>query len=51
MLFQNEIGPVNEGEFFVINLFLLLSVFFNNIVIGEIYEESQKLVDSSVTYE
>lgn len=37
LLFQNEMGPVNELEFGIVCAFLSASVMFNALVFGDIY--------------
>lgn len=47
MLFQNEMGPVNIYEFAAAFVFLMLSIFFNSLVFGDIYTAWEKLVRQS----
>lgn len=37
ILFQNEMGPVNNREFFMMTIMLSFSVVFNALVFGDIY--------------
>ena len=47
MLFQNEMGPVNNIEFGIAFAFLILSIFFNSLVFGDIYSAWETLVRQS----
>lgn len=48
ILFQNEMGPVNNIEFMAVYAFLLLSIFFNSLIFGDIYTAYEKLQRSSI---
>lgn len=47
LLFQNEMGPVNEIEFGLVYIFLMLSIFFNSLIFGDIYTAYEKFVRES----
>lgn len=44
IIFQNEMGPVNISEFVLIILLLILSIFFNSLVFGDIYAAWEQFV-------
>ena len=44
-MFQNELGPVNEIEFFIYIIMLLASIFFNSLIIGDIYVIFENMIE------
>jgi len=47
MLFQNEMGPVNNIEFLAAIVCLFLSIFFNSLIFGDIYTVWESLTEES----
>jgi len=46
-MFQNELGPVNEIEFFVYIVMLLASIILNSLIFSDIYVIFEMMIEKS----